>query len=65
MKKIFKILHEMTPVEVHEKYEHDIKTYLDKEYTKMKSKKYKNKDDERIIKRIETIRNVLLKYYKD
>ena len=65
MKKILKILHEMTPIEVHEKYEHDIKQYLDKEYTRMKSKKNKSKEDERIIKRIETIRNALLKYYKD
>ena len=65
MKKILKILHEMTPIEVHGKYEHDIKQYLDKEYTRMKSKKYKSKDDERIIKRIESMRNALLKYYKD
>jgi hypothetical protein len=65
MKKILKILHEMTPIEVHEKHEHDIKYYLDKEYTRMKSKKYKSKDDERIIKRIESMRNALLKYYKD
>ena len=65
MKKILKILHEMTPKEVHEKHEHDIKYYLDNEYTKMKSKKYKSKDDERIIKRIESMQNALLKYYKD
>lgn len=65
VKKILKILHEMTPIEVHEKHEHDIKYYLDNEYTKMKSKKYKSKDDERIIKRIESMRNALLKYYKD
>jgi len=65
MKKIFKILHTMTPKEVHERHEHDIKYYLDNEYTKMKFKKYKNKEDEHIIKRIETIRNALLRYYKD
>ena len=61
MKKIFKILHEMTPVEVHERHEHDIKYYLDKEYAKMKFKKYKNKEDERIIKRIESIKNSFVK----
>jgi len=61
MKKIFKILHTMTPKEVHERHEHDIKTYLDTEYIRMKSKKYLSKDDEKIIKRIESIKNSFVK----
>lgn len=61
MKKIFKILHEMTPKEVHEAYERNIAYYLDNEHKRMKAKKYKNKEDERIIKRIESIRSGFLK----
>ncbi|HZJ98608.1 MAG TPA: hypothetical protein VFC79_01295 [Tissierellaceae bacterium] len=61
MKKIFKILHTMTPKEVHEKYEHDIVYYLDSEYTRMKSKKHLSKNDEKVIKRIESIKNSFVK----
>ena len=64
VKKILKILHEMTPKEVHEAYECNIEQYLDTEHKRMKAKKYKNKEDERIIKRIESIKSGFVKVCK-
>lgn len=64
LKKIFKVLHEMTDYEVHTRHEQNIAYYLDSEYKKMKAKKYRSKNDEKIIKRMESIHSAFVKSCK-
>lgn len=64
LKKIFKVLHEMTDYEVYTRHEQDIDNWINNEFIKLKSKKYKNKTDETNMKRLESIHSAFIKSCK-